>query len=297
MAQLLNDQWLDSNAGRSFPLVDGVTRLDSTGTFTLPNDLLVDARISAPTNLNPTQFYISKVTAFGSGLVITIAVNGVADVATVTVPLGGFVDFSPYTVVGLPGYEQVGGVVTIGTALATIAASSGVYTFAFAATQLLPTVLAPAASSVSSVTVIDALGGSTVLTGAVVLQSGPNGTLTVDSMSNTMTLDVQSGVLINDPCGCPDTGGRLRTSIKSINGVVPDVNGNIEIIPVGCVEIETLGSQLKLKDNCAQPCCGTPELQTLADNAKNLDQYLADLAGRIADLEGAVRAVTAYLVQ
>jgi hypothetical protein len=295
MAIPLNENWLDQNASRSFPLVDGVTRLDTTAAFQLPNDLLVDLRIAAPVSLDATKWFVSKVSAFGSGLVITIAVNAVADVATITIPLVGFVEFSDYTVVGLPGYTQVGGVAAIGSAAAVLAASSGVYNFVLASTQILPTVIYPAAPSVSSITVIDALGGSTPLTGAVVLAAGLNGSISV--ASQTITLDIESAVLINDPCACTDTGGRLRTSIKSINGVTPDTFGNIDLVPVGCVQIETATAQLKLKDSCAQPCCGTPELQTLADNAKNLDQFTADLAGRIADLESSVRAVTSYLVQ
>ncbi len=293
--QILDENWLDSNSNRNFPLVDGVSRLDVTATFTLPNDLLVDLRIAAPVSLDPTKFFVSKVSAFGSGLVVTIGVNSVADVATITVPLAGFVEFTQYAVVGLPGYTQVGGVAAIGSAGAVLASSSGIFTFAFASTQILPTVIYPAAPSVSSITVIDALGGTTSLTGAIVLAAGPNGSIGV--ASQTITLDVESAVLINDPCACTDTGGRLRSAIRSINGVVPDELGNIELVPIGCVEIETATAQLKLKDSCAQPCCGTPELQTLADNAKNLDQFMADMAGRIADLESSVRAVTSYLVQ
>ncbi len=295
MAQILNENWLDQNADRAYPLMDGVTGLDTTATFTLPTDLLVDLNLAAPANLDVSAFFISKVSAFGSGLIITFAVDGVADIATVTVPLDGFTDFSQYTVTGLPGYTQVGGTATIGTGLAALAASAGIYTFLVATTRLLPTVISPAAPSVSSITFVDAFGGETQLTGAITLAAGDNALLGV--AGQTISIGMETAVLIEDPCPCTDSAGRARTSIKSINGVVPDDAGNIDLVPIGCVQIETDTGAIKLKDSCATPCCGEAEIQLLVDAAKNLDRFMAGQANKSAELEAALRILTTYLVQ
>jgi hypothetical protein len=294
MTQVINQNWYDQNSDRAYPLVDFATRLDTTATFELPNDVIVDARLVAPPNLDSTKFYIRQIAAFGAGMVLTVAVDGVADVASVTVPLAGFEEFTAYTVSGLPGYTDVGGSFVFGTAASVIAAASGNYTFTLAATRLVPTIIFPAAPSVTSITVVDAFGAQTRLTGAVTLQAGDNVAIDVDGQ--TIEVELETGVLIEDPCPCTDTGGRARTAVKSINGVTPDESGNLEIIPVGCVDIEAGTNQLALKDTCAQPCCGTAEIQILEAAARDIQSILATQANKSADLESALRSLQNFLV-
>lgn len=294
MVQILNQQWLDQNADRSYPLVDNVSRTDTSGAFQIPNDLIVDMRLSAPANYDPTAFYLSSFRAFGTGLIITIAVTGHGDVATVTIPRSESADYTPYTAVALPGFT-VGGTVIIGGSLSAVAASEGLYSFTAATTLILPTVIFPAAESVSSITFRDSFGVETKLVGDILIAAGDNATVGV--ASQTITVGMDTGVLIEDPCPCTDTGGRKRTSVKSINGVTPDISGNIDLVPVGCVQIETDNGQLKLKDNCASPCCGTPELSLLADAAKNIQQYLVNLATKNSELEAVIRLLHNYLAQ
>lgn len=292
--QIFNQQWLDENSDRAYPLVDAATRLDTGGVFTLPNDLIVDARISAPSSLDGSQFYVSRTSAYGSGLVITIAVNGVGDVASVTVPLANFSDYTAFAIAPLPGYN-VSGTMVIGNGLSAMAASTGSYTFALAATRFLPTAIYPGGSGVTSLTFRDSFGVDTKLTGDVVLAAGDN--TTVGIAGQTITIGMVTGVVIDDPCPCVDSGGRERTAVKSVNGVTPDSSGNLTVIPVGCVGIGIVNGQLQLQDNCATPCCGTPEIDTLVTSVNNIQAYLATLAGGSAALESAVRNLQAYLAQ
>ncbi len=155
MTTVVGEQWFDANADRSYPLFDEATGVDTTGLFTVPNELIVDLRIAAPASYTATKWYIRQISAYGAGLVMTFAVTGIGDVATATVPADNFVEFSSYTVTPLPAHPQVGGSIVIGSALAVVASAASVYTFVQAATQLLPTVIFPAAPAVSSITFID----------------------------------------------------------------------------------------------------------------------------------------------
>ncbi len=292
MTMFEGEGWLDSNADRAYPLYDAATRLDTTGLFELPNDLIVDLRIAAPASYSATAWFISQVAGYGSGLVITISVTGTGAVATATIPLDGFVEFTNYALTPLPGYPQVGGVITIGAGLAVLAAAASVYTFTQTATQLLPTIVFPTAATVSSITFVDSFGVETVLTGAVVLSAGTNASIGV--VDQTITLSMDTGVLIEDPCTCTDTGGSKRTSVKSINGVTPDDDGNLQIVPVGCPAIESGLAQLILRDTCAQPCCGTPEIDALVTTATSLDQKQAELANLEAAIEASLRQLNNY---
>jgi hypothetical protein len=287
-----NVQWLDSNSSRSYPLVDGVSATSVEG-FVLPQSLIVDLRLAAPVSLDATQFFVSQLAAYGTGLVITISVTGSGPVASVTVPLLGFTEFAVYTVAPLPGFD-VGGTIVIGTAAAAIAAGSGVYNFLLAAAQILPTVIFPAVPAVTSITFVDAFGVSTKLTGAVVLQAGANATLSVSGQNIQFSMD--SGVVLNDPCGA-DTGGTRRNPVRTIAGVAPDVSGNIDLIGTACLVISAGINGLQLADACAQPCCGSAELDQLAAGVSSLNQQLATAAAQVAALEAQLRIAQTYIGQ
>jgi hypothetical protein len=289
----LDLQWLDTNSQRNFPLYDLATRLDITGLFTLPNDLICDAKISAPSSYGVTGWFVSQVTGYGSGLVITLACTGQGNVATVTVPLVGFTMYSSYAISALPGFPQVGGSLVIGSAAAVIASSSSIYNFVQANTQLLPTVIYPAASVVSSVTVVDQFGNDTLLTGAIVLAAGANGSLSVSGQ--TITLGMTTGVLIQNPCGCLDSGGNNRVPIRTVNGVGPDNTGNLTLVGLSCMGVQTGGTGVVgLNDTCATPCCGSPELTQLATNANTLQTQQNTLANDLAQLQAALNQVINY---
>jgi hypothetical protein len=153
----------------------------------------------------------------------------------------------------------------------------------------------PAQAGVTSLTIRDSFGGEVVLTGAAVLAAGNNATVT--AIGQVITVGMDSGVLIGDPCGTADPGGLNRPSIRSINGVTPDSSGNIALTPVGCPSVTTSGNGLVLTDRCAEPCCGDAEMANIAQNIQDIDRFLADLARKAAQLESVTRTVESWLVQ
>jgi hypothetical protein len=211
------------------------------------------------------------------------------------VPSSGFEEFQPYRVVGLPGHLSITGVIVFGYAAALLASGLADFVFDLAATRLLPTLITPAQSGVTSLTVRDSFGGEVTLTGAAVIAAGNNATLT--ALGQTVTVGMDSGVIIGDPCGAADPGGQSRPAIRSINGVVPDGTGAITITPIGCPSITAGNGGLVLTDRCAEPCCGDAELASIAENIQSLDRFLADLANKAAQLESSTRSVESWLVQ
>lgn len=294
-ATLINPNWYDQNSERVYPLMDGVTRLDTAGAYELPNNLIVDLRISAALSYDPTKFYIRRLQAFGSGVLVTVAVDGTGDVATAVVPSAGFEEFQPYRIVGLPGHLSITGVIVFSYAAALMAAGLADFTFDLAATRILPTLITPAQTGVTSLTIRDSFGGEVALVGAAVIAAGNNAALTV--LGQTITVGMDSGVIIGDPCGAADPGGQSRPAIRSINGVVPDGTGAITITPIGCPEITAGNGGLVLTDRCAEPCCGDVEMAAIAENVQALDRFLADLANKAAQLESSTRSVESWLVQ
>lgn len=293
MATVVNPNWYDTNADRDYPFLDGVSRLNTGAGYTIPNDLVVDLRLSAPPSLDATKFYISRLRAFGTGLIIDISVDGVGLVATASLPDASSEEFQSYRVVGAPG-QAVSGTIVLGGASQVLAAGVLDYSFDLAATRIVPTLVTPAQGGVTAIVIRDAVGNEVRLSGDVTLAEGENASLSV--LAQQITVGMASGVVI-DPCGCDDPGGLGRPAVLSVNGVGPDGSGNLEIVTDGCPDLTTQTNGLKLTDRCAEPCCGEDELNALVASIQDLDRLLADYARRASQLEGSVRGVEAWLVQ
>jgi hypothetical protein len=290
---ITNPNWYDLNADRAYPFLDTASRQATGSGFIIPDDLIVDLKLSAPTSLDPTRFFVSQLQAFGTGLLIYIAVDGVGDVALAAIPLLAGPEYQAFRVAPLPG-QAVSGTIVIGGAGAVVGAGLTTEAFAFAATPLIPTIVLPSQGGVTSLTLRDSAGVEVRLTGDVVLTEGDNATITITGQ--TVEVGMASGVVI-DPCGCPDPAGTGRPVIRTINGVGPDGNGDITIDVDGCPELTPATNGLRLIDRCAQPCCGDAEIAALVNSIQDIDRFLADLAGRASRLENGVRNVEAWLVQ
>lgn len=293
MATITNPNWFDLNADRAFPFLDGASRESVGGGFVIPDDLIVDLKLSAPPSLDPTRFYLSRLKSVGNGLALTFAVDGTGDVAEAAVSSTPGEEFQTVRVVAT-GPQGVTGTVVLGGRAAILAAGAVEHDFAPAATPIVPTLILPSQGGVTSITIRDAVGAEYRLVGDVVLVEGSNAELSVSGQE--ITVGMQSGVVI-DPCPCPDPTGANRPAVRSIMGVTPDENGNIDLEVEGCPELSSTTNGLRLVDRCAQPCCGDAEIEALVNSIQDIDRFLADLANRAAQLESGVRSVEAWLVQ
>jgi hypothetical protein len=281
---IINVEYLNSNSMRAYPLVDDATELDTTGTFRLPRDLLVDFILPVPVelNLDPSRFYISQVVSAGVAAIVTIGYQptvGDAEVVSQVSVSASHVANSSYFFVGQGDFAGIVGQVTIGRVTETLK-TGGSFGFDLAATRLLPTRIIPDIRGVRSLSVVNDGQQSEPVYGNVHLVAGRNFRVAVEVHSVTGNQQIRLDSLaasadLVDQCGC-DNEHSLPPPIRTFSGVAPKADGSMEVVGNACMQIGALAgspSMLSFKDVCSQPCCNTPELKVIEGdlNQLNLD--------------------------
>ena len=248
MAIVLTD-WLNANEGRNYPLHDEATRTDVDGK-TLPNDVLVDASIRIPRSagevvyvssvgITPALFSLTflagPTSAFCPGSLSGVGFTPLA-VLTLSRPITRFKNYAL-----TPLLDGVGGWVSLGAAANELSHLSLRFDDPIQ-TQLLDRVVysygdLPVGS-------IGKAGSTVKLTGLVKLlgTAGAIRTFKTTRVIGGITRDVVAvGIDLGEAAvtqlqdlagacgGRPQVGTCLKDPIESIQGVTPDVNGNIEL--------------------------------------------------------------------
>ena len=70
-----NLEWLNHNSQRNYPLADDASGYDSTGTFQIPDDFLVqlDIPIHSAMDMDPAKFFIRQIVAASTGYSIIVS--------------------------------------------------------------------------------------------------------------------------------------------------------------------------------------------------------------------------------
>lgn len=294
---LLNSDWLNSNATRNYPMLDSASLADDSGNV-LSRGLIVDLGVSVPIGyLNPGRVFVSQVGGFGAGVTITLASMDAPSVplATASIYTADHNTNDSYPVYGV-GSELVGiiGRITIGPKASLIAASATNYTFVGSPenSQVVVNAVRPMVGGVRGVSV-----GGVVLDGVVSLQSGSN--ISFEVQGNTLI--IHSGLLSppdaeDDDCGCTDDTA-LGDPIRTINLVQPDEEGNIVLTPDNCISITEGEAELVIEDGCSTPCCGCDQLNAIFEAKKAIEAQILEmgeveeqLRSRLDNLVGALNA-------
>ena len=111
-------------------------------------------------------------------------------------------------------------------------------------------------------------------------------------MTGTVTLASRSNLLFSYVTGAStvilDAGDNLGLSkkctsyipIQSINGVLPDISGNINLIGIDCMKVSNSAQYtLDITDTCCTPCSGCSDLETLTTRLTSLENKFLDLKG------------------
>ena len=80
---------------------------------------------------------------------------------------------------------------------------------------------------------------------------------------------------------CPAT----PQTVTSINGVLPDSDGNFYIIGANCVSLTPIEYGLSLQDSCGQPCIGCSEMGTVTDRLVSLETDLLTTRDYVTSLQ------------
>jgi hypothetical protein len=287
-------QWLAQNATRRYPLMDEATGKDITGDFSLPDDLLVDMLlpVNAADEYDPSRFHLYELAVFGHGVLLTFAHGGVyaGGTWTTTPTVVGSVSVSAashqrnqtYFLAGVGDFVGTLGRVTIGS-LSNVMQVAGAYRFDSNSAALLPTCIRPDIRGVSSLAIAAGTGSNTQLTGDLRLVAGSNIRLRLVD-SSTIRIDAIRGEGLNEACDC--AGERVLSSpIRRINGISVSADGNFTLTGNECVTLTPIANGLRIEDTCSKPCCGSNEIEQVANDLKNLNLDVRTMHGTQRQLE------------
>ena len=260
-----NISWLNKNSQRNYPISEGVSRSDTTGSIKLPNDLIVDLSWTYTNDLDASYFHILSVTHEIDSIVIVLGYDNVV-AGRATISINSFKPNSSYLLAGTSDHYDSVGTIVIGS-LDTIIERlpSGKITFDRANCKLESSTMRQLSRGVSTISVVNELFS---ITGDVIINTGIN--LRIDTeVSGTTTYLILNAVsdngLIADCVECDDPINDDNI-ITTINGIRPDNNGNIDIIGDTCLQIQPLPTGLQFSELCSQPCCGCDELAVIKND-------------------------------
>jgi len=310
------EEFLNENLHRNYPIVDSMPASDTTGSFTIPTELIADIQLTAPsdTGLGSGVYFISAVRVMGYTIEIEISYRSSSGDTLVgifgAIPMDGELfssyDFSADSSGGL--LSDTTGTVIMGKADAAKLVP-GEWKFDHNSTGLVPTVIENQLTKFRSIQV-----DSSIFTGNIVLEEGENVSIDADydPVSDITTIRIsatesESGdiFLVDDNSILDALTVRYGKPVTNINNIPPDSSGNFYIRGADCVAVDTLasGASVVITNPCGKPCCDeetylTPvydSLNTLNAKYATVESFyrsaldaLSTLLSRLKDLENSV---------
>jgi hypothetical protein len=122
------------------------------------------------------------------------------------------------------------------------------------------------------------------------LQAGRNIQLAVVQVGGedpVIRINAISGEGTVEDCVC-EGDEALGDPIRTILGVGPTPEGDFTIVGTDCLQIETVENGIRLRDVCAQPCCGCEELERITQDLERLNAQAATIDNFVDSLRVAV---------
>lgn len=275
MPGTVNQEWLNQNSLRAYPLKENVSRVASglTGVV-LPNYIIVDFIMTVP-GTQDTRLYLSQIAYVGNILTFVFADQSDVQVATCSVDTNTHVQNDGYQIIGNSSYSDALGRMVVGDiSRLNQDLAEGLYTFTLATAELEPSTVRPAIRSVRSVRTLNQDSESDYIYGHLKLLAGTNIQLTYLPDYNAIRIDAIDGSNMNETCECADTTG-TNNIVKLVNGIPIE---DVEITGDGvCVDVNVSGNSIVISDICSAPCCGCPELELITESLKILEKTVGNL--------------------
>lgn len=293
-----NVDWLNSNSQRKYPLHDNATLKDTTNTLTIPNDFIVDLLwpVHADGTVDPSLFHIIGIGVFGSGVTVSIGYNG-ESIGSISIDANTFTRNQSFFVSGTGAFFDTVGKITIGS-LDTIRQFAGSFIFSLIAGQLVPTVVKPDIRGISALYLRNGNETSDPLQNDIILQGGQRMVLNLvpglPGEPDRIVFDAVDGVNLNTGCGCEENAD--KPCINSVNGVLPDFNGNFTLQGDECLLLSEIANGLQLVDECADPCCDCRELNVVIDQANMMVNQITSLTNLAGQLGAAIATMQANIL-
>ena len=294
-----NLEWLNHNSQRKYPLADDATGYDSTGTFSIPEDFVVqlDLPVHAAMDMNPAQFYIRQLVSTGTGYSVIVSyqgTEGVVDVASAHIPTVSHTrEYQTYSLGGIEPFDDTSGKITINNLAGIGQQPAGLWNFTYTGTRISPDAVRPIIQGVQSLKVATASGGiSQRLYGDIELVAGDNIQLVpvVTATESKVIISAIDGEGTIEPCVCEGSAADLPC-IKTINGIPATAAGEFNIIGDDCLQITAGSNSVQIADQCCSPCCGCTELEAITSDLERFLQEKTNLEKFVSDLTASVSAM------
>lgn len=313
MAQnIIFPEWLNANALRNYPILENASRTDISGSFTIPNELLVSAQFNYSRDYLDGRFYISKIVVSDSSVRIFISFllfdeNAVSrEIGSISIFSESFEKFSYFSFSGQGEDSAVLGSLGVGDISSTINAGIGEFLFEPNATTFEANtqfVSIPALKTVEVYNADDQLLYRA--TEVLKLKEGENIKLTYlppqtgsGDPYGSIRIDAIDGQNLISPSECENVSEVLLPCIKRINGVGPNADGTIFLFGSDCIDVINAPSSnsIELADTCSESCCGCIELQALTDALEKLKEQEQTIRDLIKSTQGQQSELLANII-
>ena len=297
-----NLEWLNHNSQRAYPLAEDATKLDSTGSFEIPDSFLVGLYfpIHAGVNVSPDKFYISSIAIFATGYNVAISYDdGSASppvVAAANIAKSTHVENTSYALAGSGNFDDSVGKLVLGRFDDIDRTGAGQYAFDFLGGKLDADAIRPMLRGISSISLIQGVDETEKIYGDVELVAGSNIRLTRSVGGNVdfIQIDAIQGEGLIEDCICE--GDETATPILTINGIHPTPQGNFTLLGNSCMTIEPINNGLEFNDVCSEPCCGCKELEAITNDLERFGDAASTLKNFINRLESQVNQMSSTVL-
>ena len=219
---IYHPEWLNLNSERSYPIKENCNRLDTTGTFQLPNQLILDAIFTVEDE--QTVFFIKEVKLYQDNIIIKIHDNSDVFVGSVNIETQHHNNYDFYYLTGHGGYKNISGKLVIGDLTYINDSFLGKFEFDINNTSFEDTVLVPSVKGISSLSV----NNEEVIIGDVKLIAGYNIRLRYIQEENAIYFDAIDSEGLGQVCVCDEE--EETSCLERINGIF---GPNVDIRGIG----------------------------------------------------------------
>lgn len=286
--QPVQTEWLNQNALRAYPFLEGSQRrpVSSSGSlmsdaYSVPNCLVVDFVLTMPsTGAGPHLVYLKAMSVSGQIVSFVFGERSTGQtVATASLSVSDHETNAAYAVNGAGDFEDAAGTIVVGDVQRALRSlPDGTYSYTPDETTFEARCVRPALRAVRSISTVDSSGAyqTTKLYDDVKLVAGQNIRIDYKPDRNEIWISADSSAGYNDDCDCSDTSN--ATCVRYINGISVE---NVTIEGGECVKVTTDPStgRITLEDTCSKPCCGCAELSFLNVKMNEISTTLSRLEG------------------
>jgi hypothetical protein len=289
-----NLEWLNSNSQRSYPLVETASKVDTTGTFTIPDSLILGLYFPIHAGLVafPERFYIKSLSVFSTGLNIVLGywdnASGIA-VASTTIAFSSHSEYKTYSLIGEHDFLDCAGKIVLGKLDELTSLPAGAYDFTYSATNVDSDAIRLMLRGVSSISLVNGTTTTKRLQGDIAFVAGSNMLLESSTVNGvtSITFNAIKGEGLTVDCNCEDDDN-IPSCIRTINGTHPTDGGDLSLVGDSCLSITAVANGLQLADTCSKPCCGCTELEAVTTDLVRFGESATSLTNFLNRLEGSV---------